>query len=264
MNTQAQALKQQGNDAFSKGKIGAAIDAYSEAICLEPSNAVYRTNRALCHQKKGSWQKVIDDCDEALKLDSTSVKAHYLLGAAAVELLHFALGIKALTRALELCRETTVSYKEDILKALLLARRRQWESKRQVSMGALERCEELLPELLTRSFAENELESEEELHEMHEALAEALELLRSRRAAHRVPDHFCCSISMELMLDPVITPSGVTFERSALREHLDKVGPFDPVTRRQLSIEQVAPNLALKAAIDEYVLERPWAYLSDF
>eukprot|EP00965_Chrysotila_dentata_P100436 3319171-Pleurochrysis_carterae.AAC.1 len=40
MNTQAQALKQQGNDAFSKGKIGAAIDAYSEAICLEPSNAV--------------------------------------------------------------------------------------------------------------------------------------------------------------------------------------------------------------------------------
>jgi len=38
----AEDLKRQGNECFSRGKIDAAIEAYSEAICLEPSNPVYR------------------------------------------------------------------------------------------------------------------------------------------------------------------------------------------------------------------------------
>ncbi len=39
----------------------------------------------------------------------------------------------------------------------------------------------------------------------------------------QVPDHFCCKITMDIFRDPVITPSGITYERSALLEHLRKV-----------------------------------------
>lgn len=80
--TSAEMLKQHGNFCFSKGKLDAAIEAYSEAISLEPKNAVYRTNRAMCHMKKTNWAEVINDTVHALALEQTSIKAHYLLGLA--------------------------------------------------------------------------------------------------------------------------------------------------------------------------------------
>ena len=44
----AEELKKHGNECFAKGKLDAAIEAYSEAICLDPKCVVYRTNRAMC------------------------------------------------------------------------------------------------------------------------------------------------------------------------------------------------------------------------
>jgi STIP1 family protein 1 len=46
-----------------------------------------------------------------------------------------------------------------------------------------------------------------------------------------VPDYLCCQITMDIFRDPVITPSGVTYEREVLMEHLRRVGKFDPLTR---------------------------------
>lgn len=39
----------------------------------------------------------------------------------------------------------------------------------------------------------------------------------------QVPDHLQCKITMDIFRDPVITPSGVTYERAILLEHLRKV-----------------------------------------
>jgi hypothetical protein len=41
-----------------------------------------------------------------------------------------------------------------------------------------------------------------------------------------VPSYLCCQITFEIFRDPVITPSGVTFERAVLLEHLHKVSLF--------------------------------------
>jgi len=70
-----------------------------------------------------------------------------------------------------------------------------------------------------------------------------------------IPEQFVDSISFELMKDPVITPSGVTFDRETIIDHLRKVGHFDPVTRQPLSEEQLVSNLALKDVLDHF-LER--------
>ena len=94
-------------------------------------------------------------------------------------------------------------------------------------------------------------------------VAEALALLRRREVPAPVPDRYCCQISMEVMLDPLTTPSGITYERASLREHLQKVGAFDPVTRAPLRLEQAVPNIALRETIREYLDEHPWAYESN-
>jgi len=262
----ADKLKEHGNACFAKGKLEAAIEAYSGCICLEPSVAVYYTNRALCHHKKEQWQLVVTDCTSALALDGLSVKAHYLLGAALVELSSYTDGIEALNRALQLCKERTVSYKEDIQRALLSARKRHWEVGRDAANAQLAASEQLVVSLLQKHFAQAGADATARPH-VEACVGEALALLRERATPSQVPDHFCCKISMEVMLDPVTTPCGVTYERSSLRAHLaslrQKGEPgFDPISRKPLQMEQAVPNLALREAIDGYLRERPWAYES--
>ncbi|KAF3780686.1 E3 ubiquitin-protein ligase [Nymphaea thermarum] len=76
---QAELLKQEGNTFFKKDRIGAAIEAYTEAITLCPDRPVYWTNRAICYRKRSEWDKVERDCKTALELDSGSVKVFALL-----------------------------------------------------------------------------------------------------------------------------------------------------------------------------------------
>ena len=61
-----------------------------------------------------------------------------------------------------------------------------------------------------------------------------------------VPDAFLGKISFELMLDPVITPSGITYDRTELLDHIRQIGPFDPLSREPLKADDLYPNLALK------------------
>lgn len=39
----------------------------------------------------------------------------------------------------------------------------------------------------------------------------------------QVPDFLCCKITLDIFRDPVITPSGITYERAVLLDHLQKV-----------------------------------------
>ncbi|MQL93225.1 hypothetical protein Taro_025871 [Colocasia esculenta] len=71
---QAERLRFDGNTFFKKERLGAAIDAYTEAITLCPTVAVYWTNRALCYRKRNEWTRVEEDCRKALELDCSSVK----------------------------------------------------------------------------------------------------------------------------------------------------------------------------------------------
>ena len=70
----AQHLKGLGNKAYSSKKYEEAIAHYTKAIAAWPS-AVFFSNRAACYSNLGKLEEVIKDCDEALKMDNTYVKA---------------------------------------------------------------------------------------------------------------------------------------------------------------------------------------------
>lgn len=70
----AQYLKGLGNKAYSDKKHEEAIQHYTKALSLMPS-AVFYSNRAACYANLGQPDKVISDCNEALKLEPTYIKA---------------------------------------------------------------------------------------------------------------------------------------------------------------------------------------------
>ena len=51
---------------------------------------------------------------------------------------------------------------------------------------------------------------------LHQILNWTFGMLQKRE----VPDYLCGKISFELMRDPVITPSGITYDRKDIEEHL--------------------------------------------
>ncbi|KAI8580286.1 hypothetical protein K450DRAFT_237744 [Umbelopsis ramanniana AG] len=70
----AGALKAKGNSFFSSKKYQEAIDFYTQAILFKP-DPIFYSNRAACYANLGKSDEVIADCNEALKLDSTYIKA---------------------------------------------------------------------------------------------------------------------------------------------------------------------------------------------
>ena len=80
-----------------------------------------------------------------------------------------------------------------------------------------------------------------------------------RRQKRDVPDYLCGKISFEILKDPVITPSGITYDRKDIEEHLQRVGHFDPVTRTKLTQDQLISNYAMKEVVDAFLMENEWA-----
>ncbi|KAL8530283.1 hypothetical protein ACS0TY_007351 [Phlomoides rotata] len=71
----------------------------------------------------------------------------------------------------------------------------------------------------------------------------------------RIPSHFRCPLSLELMLDPVIVSSGQTFERAAIQKWLDHGLERCPKTGYKLSHKNLIPNHTVKALITTWCSE---------
>lgn len=78
------------------GKYVEAEKRYSEAILLNPGVPAYWSNRSFAHIKLENYGYAIRDADEALKLDSSFIKAYYRRASARMALSRFKEALKDL------------------------------------------------------------------------------------------------------------------------------------------------------------------------
>lgn len=144
------------------------------------------------------------------------------------------------------------------------------EDRRQAIKGAGSSCQPDAPASTTTPCQDvdcevsNELDVEEQLvvsrcDKYSDKLAIMFNDLKLRRRKREVPEYLCGKISFEIMRDPVITPSGITYDRQDIEEHLKRVGHFDPITRQPLKASQLISNLAMKEVVDAYLNDNEWA-----
>ncbi|WOL00897.1 hypothetical protein Cni_G09610 [Canna indica] len=266
---QAELLNDSAKVFVGKRRFLAAIEAYTEAITLCPNVAKYYTNRAICYRKLNQWTKVEADSRRALELETRYSKAHFMLGLALVEMQDYAGGIKELEKALNI--EVYMNSERDkvveIHELIAKAKYNQWEvlaCKRGWKLQNLKTsCEKALIEYHFIHDSEDDYgskETENDLVGELKLLEEVFSKTASVDTPTEVPDYLCCKITLEIFQDPVVAPSGFTYERAMIIRHLEKVGNFDPITRRPLEQHQLVPNLAMKAAVQAYLDEHPWAY----
>ena len=63
-----------------------------------PHVASYYTNRALCYVKLHHWALSVDDCQKAIQIEPTFIKAHFFMGEALTELERYDDAITALIK----------------------------------------------------------------------------------------------------------------------------------------------------------------------
>lgn len=74
-------LKTQGNAMFSAKKYREAVALYSQAIQLQPRNAVLYSNRAAAFAQLRWHQRALEDSQKVVELDPTSIKGFWRLGS---------------------------------------------------------------------------------------------------------------------------------------------------------------------------------------
>ncbi|KAK1831809.1 small glutamine-rich tetratricopeptide repeat-containing protein 2 [Podospora conica] len=84
---QAEALKSKGNAAMAQKDYATAIDLYTQALALNPGNAVFLSNRAAAHSAARDHASARADAEAAVAVDPKYTKAWSRLGLA-----RFALG----------------------------------------------------------------------------------------------------------------------------------------------------------------------------
>jgi tetratricopeptide (TPR) repeat protein len=71
--------KDRGNEAFKKKLYQQAVDHYSTAIKLDPSNHLYYSNRSAAYDKMGEYNNMIRDARKCIELNPTFLKGYFRL-----------------------------------------------------------------------------------------------------------------------------------------------------------------------------------------
>eukprot|EP00921_Rhytidocystis_pertsovi_P016479 GHVQ01026009.1.p2 GENE.GHVQ01026009.1~~GHVQ01026009.1.p2 ORF type:complete len:215 (+),score=28.09 GHVQ01026009.1:2505-3149(+) len=211
--------------------------------------------------KQEDWRKCVEDCRQALNCEERSVKAHYMLGKSLLHLGETEEGLRKLTKAKTLSSSTKSGYEEEITKAIRKARRVQWFNKAEEDKKDLDDFMTYITELLRQQRKEGII-TENDLEKRLIQLKKLTEVAEKETHPGEIPDYLNCKITMGLMDDPVCTPSGQTYERRPLEDHLKKCS-FDPITREPCYRSQLNPNRAIKEATLYFIERNPWAVDED-
>ena len=79
---ESDSLKSDGNRAMGRKDYTTAIDLYTKALEISPSNPVYLSNRAAAYSASGQHEKAAADAELAVSIDPTYSKAWSRLGLA--------------------------------------------------------------------------------------------------------------------------------------------------------------------------------------
>ncbi|KJR81929.1 uncharacterized protein SPSK_03543 [Sporothrix schenckii 1099-18] len=285
MEARANSIKAEGNKCFQRGDFAAAEGLYSQAIIVDPKNSALYTNRALVRLKLEMWGGVVDDCTTCLERVPDNMKALYYLSQAELQLRDFDAAVAHCRRAHALCVQSDDKSLTNITNHMLDCKRARWndmEKHRLREAGALEGE---MVELAEREKAsvlasldasksgtsgegsdtsETSAEYAEIAAEWDAKIARLRETFERSRAAsavearRTVPDWAIDDITFAIMVDPVVTNTGKSYERAAIMEHLRRQHT-DPLTREQLLPSDLRPNLALRAACEEFLDQNGWA-----
>ncbi|GAD93833.1 U-box domain protein [Paecilomyces variotii No. 5] len=277
-------LKEKGNQLYKEGDYSGAEELYSQAIQKNPREPTFFTNRAVTRIKLENWAGAEHDARAAIDLygpkNAASLKSCWYLAQALLGLGRpqeaYDVAIEAYKAALAAKSNQT----ENLSRTVLRAKQQIWAVKETARLRdmneTLANVERLIEADLERElgelqakldrgeigqigFVEDQKALREEAEKNIHNVREAFRIASNGDIQERVvPDYLIDGISFEIMHDPVITPSGHSFDRIGIEKHVEQSG-VDPITRVPMTVKDLRPNYALKAVCEDFLNKNGWA-----
>jgi len=92
--TKAEEFKGKANELFKAEKYPQAIELYTQAIEINPANAVYYANRSIAYLRSECFGYALADASKAIEVDKSYLKAYYRRAAAYMSLGKYKLALK--------------------------------------------------------------------------------------------------------------------------------------------------------------------------
>ncbi|KAJ9302150.1 hypothetical protein DTO271G3_1016 [Paecilomyces variotii] len=277
-------LKEKGNQLYKEGDYSGAEELYSQAIQKNPREPTFFTNRAITRIKLENWAGAEHDARAAIDLygpkNAASLKSCWYLAQALLGLGRpqeaYDVAIEAYKAALSAKSNQT----ENLSRTVLRAKQQIWAAKETARLRemneTLATVEKLIEADLNRElgelqakldrgeigqigFVEDQKALREEAEKNIHNVREAFRISSNGEIQERVvPDYLIDGISFEIMHDPVVTPSGHSFDRIGIEKHVEQAG-VDPITRVPMTVKDLRPNYALKAVCEDFLNKNGWA-----
>uniref|UniRef100_J3MBH5 RING-type E3 ubiquitin transferase n=1 Tax=Oryza brachyantha TaxID=4533 RepID=J3MBH5_ORYBR len=279
-----------GGELLRQQKYEEAVMQFTEAIKRNPRNPKNFSDRAQCHIKQGELPKALEDADRCIELDSTFGMGYVCKGMAQLRMgkyedaqATYVGGLKHDPRNLQILdglERCAVFFKAANGSNSRAKDSRQHERdiehlrdelQKSKEKASRERSRRMEYEELARALEESYSGLVEQLTTKHDVVTVELQLAREHKedlehqlsecreclerllsTQSRVPPHFICPISHEVMNDPHIAADGYTYEAEEIRHWFQRGRHTSPMTNLRLEHEQLIPNRALRSAIQEW------------
>lgn len=253
-------------------------------IQQDSSDTRLLNNRALSRLKLKDWHGAESDSREAIErlgeYEPKAMKSYYNLAQALVGLRRPAEAMDMARISYELALDSNDKSTEIMSQFILQVKKELWRERETIRLRELDSTLKLVEEMLDdrRDKQLHELQEQFQKGEIGEvgkdeeavAIEDDYKIRISQvRGAfvnpekpetqeRVVPDYLIDSMTFDIMHDPVITPSGASYDRVSLLKYL-KDHPMDPLSREPLSVRQIIPNRALRECADEFLAKNGWA-----
>jgi STIP1 family protein 1 len=264
-------LREEAKQAFVQYKYHEAIAVYTQCIILSPDSVGNYTNRAQCYIRLFTMlseelqdEKIMNDCRRAVELDPRNMKAYYLMGLCCFHANKFNEANSSFMEAYKFALEQNSSSTKHILEMLLKSKQGKFERKERMRMELEDDLYSYVIDKL-RSTHEKELqdsrgenEDREKMIDFHQRVEERLfQVFRRSKPSHQAkeaPLGLIDPITFQVFRDPVMAPSGHTYEKGTILAHL-RQNQTDPITRQALTANQLVPNRLVRELAERFLEE---------
>ncbi|KAI1339516.1 U-box domain-containing protein [Xylariaceae sp. FL0016] len=253
------------------GFLNSPLTCWRTSIIADDTNPSLYTNRAMARIRLGFYDSAISDCQACLKISADSMKAHFVLSQCQLHIRDYEAALESALQAHRICTKTNDKSLAAVTNQVLQCKKSRWEdAERRRKREGSELEDEMVMLLeqerdqVIKSSAEEieQKQVKEEYEKKVQLLREVFDDARGYRSAQQErkepPDWAIDDISFNIMVDPVMTKTGKSYERASILEHLNR-HPSDPLTREPLQKEELRPNLALRQACEEFIEANGWA-----
>lgn len=237
-------LNNKGKKEYKKKKFLSAIKFFEAALKLK-QNHIFLTNISLCYIKLKNYKKAKKFINESIKLNPNKSKSYRILGYIDMSLseknkdFHLKkISIDSFQIAVDLKKneKNTNNYKLAKKAVFLGTEKNKYISKTKLT-HYLSKFENInnFQKFLKKNFFEEK---------------------------KNIPQFYQCAINLDIIEDPLQTPSGISYEKNLLLEYLDKSENCkDPLTSTNFrSADDCIDNKILKKSLKRFLRKNCWSF----